>query len=80
MEPNDWDRSPNRKWWQMDEGGGNAICRWSSVEGGGFDFKPVSQSRTEGGGYGAAHIDTHNMTVDRLVSNAGNYMPAMHFA
>ncbi len=29
----------------------------------------VSQSRTEGGGYGAAHIDTHNMHFDRLVHN-----------
>ena len=40
----------------------------------------VSQSRTEGGGYGAAHIDIDNMNFDRLVSNKGNYMPAMHFA
>ncbi len=40
----------------------------------------VSQSRTEGGGYGAAHIDTHNMNFDRLVSNTRNYMPAMRFA
>ena len=37
----------------------------------------VSQSGTEGGGYGAAHIDSHNMDFDRLVSNAGGYMPAM---
>jgi hypothetical protein len=40
----------------------------------------LSQIRTEGGGYGAAHIDIHNMNFDRLVSNTGNYMPAMHFA
>lgn len=40
----------------------------------------VSQSRTEGGGYGAAHIDTDNMNFDRLVSNTLNYMPAMRFA
>lgn len=39
----------------------------------------VSQSGTEGGGYGAAHIDIHNMDFDRLVSNWGNYMSAMHF-
>ena len=39
----------------------------------------VSQSRTEGGGYGAAHIDTHNMNFDRLVSNTFKYMPAMRF-
>ena len=39
----------------------------------------VSQSRTEGGGYGAAHIDTHNMHFDRLVHNAEFNMPAMQF-
>jgi hypothetical protein len=39
----------------------------------------VSQIRTEGGGYGAAHIDTHNMNFDRLVSNTHHYMPAMRF-
>lgn len=80
MGPNEKDRSPNLKWWQMDEGGGYAICRWPQVEGGGYDLKPVSQSRTEGGGYGAAHIDTHNMHFDRLVHNAELYMPAMQFA
>lgn len=77
MGPDDKDRGPNLKWWQMDEGGGYAICRWSQVEGGGYDLKPVSQSRTEGGGYGAAHIDSHNMHFDRLVHNADLYMPAM---
>ena len=40
----------------------------------------VSQSRTEGGGYGAAHIDTHNMHFDRLVSNVRWYMPAMQIS
>ena len=39
----------------------------------------LSQSRTEGGGNGAAHIDSHNMDFDRLVSNAIVYMPAMQF-
>jgi hypothetical protein len=39
----------------------------------------VSQSRTEGGGYGAAHIDSYNMHFDHLVHNAGVGMPAMHF-
>jgi hypothetical protein len=39
----------------------------------------VSQSRTEGGGYGAAHIDTDNMRFDRLVHNPQCYMPAMQF-
>ena len=39
----------------------------------------VSQSRTEGGGYGAAHIDIHNMHFDRLVHNADLYMTAMQF-
>ena len=38
----------------------------------------VSQSRTEGGGYGAAHIDNRNMNFDRLVSNAPKVMSAMH--
>jgi hypothetical protein len=28
MGPNEKDRGPNLKWWQMDEGGGYAICRW----------------------------------------------------
>ena len=39
----------------------------------------MSQSRTEGGGYGAAHIDSHNMHFDRLVHNAEFHMPAMQF-
>lgn len=38
----------------------------------------VSQSRTEGGGYGAAHIDTDNMHFDHLVHNGDIDMPAMH--
>ena len=38
----------------------------------------VSQIRTEGGGYGAAHIDNWNMNFDRLVSNAPKVMSAMH--
>ena len=37
----------------------------------------VSQNQTEGGGYGAAHIDKANMTLDHLVSNAPTDMPAM---
>ena len=40
----------------------------------------MSQSRTEGGGYGAAHIDSHNMHFDRLVHNTDFHMPAMQFA
>jgi hypothetical protein len=40
----------------------------------------VSQSRTEGGGYGAAHIDNNNMHFDHLVHNAALGMPAMRFS
>ena len=40
----------------------------------------VSLSGTEGGGYGAAHIDTNNMDFDRLVSNAVQVMSAMRFS
>lgn len=39
----------------------------------------VSQSRTEGGGNGAAHIDNSNMDFDRLVSNGVCDMSAMQF-
>jgi len=65
----------------MDEGGGER-----HLPGGSKSWEEertsnrVSQSGTEGGGYGAAHIDTDNMDFDRLVSNADNYMPAMQFA
>lgn len=37
----------------------------------------VSQNRTEGGGYGAVHIDKANMDFDRLVSNGAGVMTAM---
>ena len=63
----------------MGEGGGYAVCRWISAQGGGEGFDPVSQSRTEGGGNGAAHIDKANMIFDRLVSNMAGYMSAMRF-
>jgi hypothetical protein len=41
------------------EGGGYAFCRWIFAQGGGLGSDPVSQSRTEGGGNGAAHIDKY---------------------
>lgn len=59
------------------EGGGYAVCRWIFAQGGGLGSDPVSQSRTEGGGYGAAHIDKMNMGEDTDVSNAAANMPAM---
>jgi hypothetical protein len=37
----------------------------------------VSQNWTEGGEYGAIHIDNANMDFDRLVSNAAGVMSAM---
>jgi len=73
MEPDE----SSGKWTREED---TPFAGWSEVEGGGDDFKPVSQSRTEGGGYGAAHIDRLNMDFDRLVSNAGDYMSAMHFS
>jgi len=59
------------------EGGGYAVCRWIVAQGGGLGSDPVSQSRTEGGGNGAAHIDKMNMGEDTDVSNAAANMSAM---
>jgi hypothetical protein len=66
------------KWWQTRVGGGCAICQLGLPrEEDSAD--PVSQSKTEGGGNGPDHFDTHNMRCERLISNAWPHMSAMHF-
>ena len=57
---------------QPGEGGGYACCRWIVAQGGGEGSDPVSQSRTEGGGNGAAHIDRYEYDVFRPCQQCGN--------
>ena len=68
----------HKKVGQTDEGGGNAVCRWTQAEGGGFGSNPVSgDRRTEGGGFGRRLSDRLNIVRDRRFSNAPADMSAM---